>query len=231
MALLNETLSVWEISFRWAGLDPDRPWWRIPLPVRDYFRTLVNEIWHSHLECENISMLKRRPGDDMPPEFFIRTHLDTIEDCVYGKRYSRPFLRFAHIDRWALNIWCERRKIPLPEFWFPPGWNLEYEWPDDDPDVETPNPEETKEDQSVRLDKRHRVQMACQQIALSIWAKEAKLTIKEVANRREVQELGGGSEYEIETVHEWIGAVDPRDPTKKRGPKRKNNSAPSDSSS
>src|ERR1017187_1963940 len=171
MALLNQTLSVWDIAFRWAGFDPDRLWWRIPLPVRDNFRVFVHEIWHSHLECENLSMRKRQPDDDLPPEFFIRAHLDTIEDCVYGKRYSRPFLRFAHIDRWAMHTWCERYKVLLPEFWFPPGWNLEYEWPDDDPDEEAPNPEETKEDQHLRLDKRHRTQMACQQIAVSIWAK------------------------------------------------------------
>ncbi len=35
MPLLNDDLSVWEIGFRWAGYDPDRWWWRIPLPVPD----------------------------------------------------------------------------------------------------------------------------------------------------------------------------------------------------
>ena len=87
---------------------------------------------------------------------------------------------------------------------------------------------ESTDEWKQRIDKRHRIQMACQQIALAIWSTEPKLTIKEIANRDEVQELGGGSEYEIETVQEWISAVDTRDPTKKRGRKRKNNSPPDD---
>lgn len=230
MALLNETLSVWEIAFRWANLDPGRRWWRIPLLVRDNFRIILDAIWAEHLECWNISNQKRRPSDDTPPEFFIRTHIDAIEDCVEGKRYPRTLLQFFSVERWAFLTWCQRRNIPLPEFWFPAGWKLEYQWPDGEDEAPLDSSEPIEE-QRIRLDKRHRCLMACQQIALAIWAKEPRLTIKEVANRHEVQELGGGGEYEIETVQEWIGAVDPRDPAKKRGRKRKNNSAPPDSSS
>ena len=50
MALLNNELSVWEIGFRWAGKDPDWPWIRIPLQLRDNFRTLIDAILNNHLE-------------------------------------------------------------------------------------------------------------------------------------------------------------------------------------
>jgi hypothetical protein len=223
MALLNDELTLWEIGFRWAGLDSNRRWWRIPLPVRDNFRVLVDAISNAQLECVNISNERREEHADALPEFFIRTHLSAIEDCVSGNRYPRSFLQFARLERLAFQGWCQRRNIPLPEFWFPTGWNIDYQWPDAD-DSAPAKSSESLEEHHVRLDKWHRIQMACQQVALFIWHKQPKLTIKEVALRREIQEQAGGSEAELETVEGWLGKVDPRNPAKKRGPKRKNNS-------
>lgn len=229
MPLLNDQLSVWEIAFRWEERDPDSYWWRIPLLVRDRLRTLIDAIHQSHLDCWTMSMEKWRPdrGDDATPEFFIRHWLEQIEDCVNGRRYDRKMLKWAYIERWAMQQWCERQGVPLPEFWFPPGWKLEYEWPqdddEDDPPPATDGSTESTEDKKIRIDVRHRAKMACQQIALSIWAKEPALTIKEMAYRKEIRDFGGGSTYEPETVEAWLGEVDPRSPSKKRGPKRKNN--------
>lgn len=225
MALLNEVLSLWEIGFRWAGLDPDCLWWRIPLPVRDNFRMLTDAIWQAHLDSLSLKMERRDPADNIPPEFYIRHHIDSFERCVSGKWYPRKFLRSIEVERWSLHSWCQRRNIPLPEFWFPPGWNIDYRWPFDD-EPEPVNPAEPIEEQRGRLDKRHRIQMACQQVALFIWDKEPKLTIKEVAWRKEIQELAGGSGFELETVIGWISKVDSRDPANKRGRKRKNNPGP-----
>lgn len=237
MPLLHDELSVWEIGFRWAGCNPDRVWLRFPLPVRDNFRMLMDAILNGHLDCSTLSLNRWKPGVDeaFTKPFFIRTHLDAVENCVWGRRYDRKLLKWAQIERWAMQQWCERRGVPLPEFWFPPGWKIEYEWPDDDPTEEAPvtsrDPagNESTEERKQRVDKNHRIKMACQQIALAIWAKEPNLTIKEVAHRREVQELGGGSEREPETLYQWISAVDTRDPSKKRGAKRKNNPPPDDS--
>jgi len=228
MPLLNEHLSVWEIAFRWEGRDPDNYWLRIPMTVRDRFRTLIDAIHRSHLDCWTMSMEKWRPdrGDDATPEYFIRHWLDQIEDCVHGRRYDRKMLKWAFIERWAMQQWCERQGVPLPEFWFPPGWKIEYEWPQDDEDDSPTATDESIEstvDKKTRIDTRHRSKMTCQQIALSIWAKELNLTIKEIANRKEIRDLGGGSNYEPETVEAWLGEVDPRNPSKKRGRKRKNN--------
>jgi len=236
MPVLTDELSVWEISFRWAGHDPDCIWLRFPLPVRDNFRMLMDAILNGQLDCDTLSLTKWRRGvdEEFTKPFFIRTHLDAVEDCIRGHGYDRKLLKWARIERWAMQQWCERRGVPLPEFWFPHGWKLEYEWPDDGPAEEAPSNaggpagDESTEERKQRTDKHHRAKMACQQIALAIWAKEPKLTIKEVAYRKEVQELGGGSDYEPETLHQWISAVDTRDPSKKRGRKRKNNSPPDD---
>ena len=103
MPLLSEHLSVWEVSFRWAGLDPARTWFRLPLAARDNARTLIDAIWRVHLHCMTLSVDKWSPDSGAPPEFFIRHHLDDIEDCVAGRHYPRKLLRFALIDRQVLQ--------------------------------------------------------------------------------------------------------------------------------
>lgn len=128
MALLSDDLSVWAIGFRWAGLDPDRVWFRIPLPVRDHFRNLMDAILKAELSCVTISLEKNRNIDRM---FSVYQYLDDIEDCLGGLRFDRKLLRWALIERADLKLWCERRGIALPEFWFPAGSKMEYELPED----------------------------------------------------------------------------------------------------
>ena len=130
MALLNDDLSVWEIGFRWAGLDPDS--WRpgIPLAVRDNFRTLMDAILSGHLHCLTITLEKRGDDWEAPPLFHIRDDLDAVYECINGLRFKRKLLKWARVERWAFQAWCEGRDIPLPEFWFPPGWKLDYQWPE-----------------------------------------------------------------------------------------------------
>lgn len=224
MPLLVDELSVWDISFRWAGYDPNKLMLRIPLSVRDNFRTLVHEIHHGHLDCMTLFMDKYRGNDPDEAKFYIRHWLDAIEECSDGKRYDSTLLKWAIIERQSLQEWCERHKVPLPEFWFPLGWGIEYAWPDDTPEEEQKQqPGESVKEKKIRLDDNHRWQMACQQIAIVLWSRNPSLTIKEVASSSEVQKLGGGENRDLETVQDWIKEFDPRDPSKKRGPKRKNN--------
>ena len=129
MALLSDDLSVWAIGFRWAGLDPDRLWFRIPPPVRDHFRNLMDAILKGELSCATISLEK---NPDIHRLFSVYSYLDAIEDCRHGVRFDRKLLRWAQIERSDLAIWCQRRGVELPEFWFPPGWKLEYELPEDE---------------------------------------------------------------------------------------------------
>lgn len=225
MALIIDQLSVWEIAFRWAGYEPNKFQLRIPLPVRDNFRTLIHEIHFGHLDCFTLNMQKYFGNDPLEAKFYIRYWMDSIDSCIVGSHYDKEFLNLAIIDRQSMQEWCERHKVPLPEFWFPTGWGVVYKWPDDEQDGDVENSSgETKEAKELRVNKRHRIQMACQQIGLSLWAKDQKLTIKEVATSDEVQQLGGGSEYELETVQGWLSKVDPRSPSSKRGAKCKNNS-------
>jgi hypothetical protein len=133
MGLLNNELSLWEIAFRIENRDPDKIWQRIPLPVRDNFRLMLDAIINGHLPCLMLSLEKWTTESNAPPEDFIRYHLDDVYQCIAGVRYNRKLLRHAVIERWAMQQWCERQGIPLPEFWFPPGWKTRYEW--DEPEA------------------------------------------------------------------------------------------------
>lgn len=143
MPLLNDHLTVWEIGFRWARLDPDRLWLRIPLLVRDNFRNLMDAILQGHLYCDTLALEKwsESSGDD--PKSYIRHWLDDIYACIQGHHCKRELLKWAWIDRWAMQLWCERRGIPLPEFWFPAGWRLEYKWPQEPEHEEPPEDKPT----------------------------------------------------------------------------------------
>lgn len=124
MPILVDELSVWDISFRWAGYDPRKFYFRIPLEVENNFRNLMDAIHSAEIECLSISLEKRYYDDEK--QFSIYYWLDDIRECVWGRYFNKKLLRWATIERSSFQLWCERMNIPLPEFWFPQGWNLQY---------------------------------------------------------------------------------------------------------
>ncbi|CAG1004297.1 hypothetical protein MTYP_03157 [Methylophilaceae bacterium] len=126
MPLITEELSVWDIGLRWSGHDPDRLWLRLPLEAKDYFRLMMEAILSGEIICDTLALAKLPPGSRADPRFYIRTYIDEVHACIFGRRYDRKLLKWAAIDRMDFHQWCERRGITPPEFWFPPGWKLEY---------------------------------------------------------------------------------------------------------
>src|SRR5690242_8321610 len=105
MALLNDYLSVWEIGFRWAGRDPSEWRLQIPLLVRDNFRNLMDAILQGHLYCSTLGLEKDSPIYTEAPEMSIRSWLDDVNAIIEGKAFNRKLLRWAVIDRWAMQQW------------------------------------------------------------------------------------------------------------------------------
>lgn len=130
MALLAEELSVWDIAFRWAGYDPDRFLFRYPLDVKDNFKLLMSSVLSGEIFCETLILEKRPPDSKADPKYYIRTHLDDVYACIWGHYYKKHLLKWARVSRGDFKEWCGRRSIPLPEFWFPPGWKENFEWPE-----------------------------------------------------------------------------------------------------
>ena len=246
MALDSVELTVWDIGYRWAGFDPDRLWFRIPLPVRDNFRVLMYAILRGEIICTTLCLDKRPPDSKASPRYYVRSYLDKIYACIHGQRYDRELLRWAALDRRSFLEWCECRGITPPEFWFPPGWKMEfdhpmrmhpgfvvrheepeeegsfhfsYHWPDADV-------EEEAEPQTAARALRHSqiAHIVCKQIASEIWRKYPDRSIADVIRDNLIQEYGGAKHYDEETVRSWINVLAPEEVRKRRGrPSKKKN--------
>lgn len=122
MPLLDENLSLWKISFRWAGLNPDSLRYRfyIPHTVKDNMRLLLNAIMCNSLFCRSLQpkfLFKKDNARD-------QKNLDRLHDVISDSRYDRNFMQSHYVWRADFAHWCNRLGMPFPEFWFPVGWTI-----------------------------------------------------------------------------------------------------------
>ena len=250
MALLADDLSLWEIGFRMSSLDAATLRLFVPLDVRDNFRNLCRAIIRAEIECENVTLEKRQYSQD-EKQNSIYYWLDDIYATIGGKSYSRAMLKHILVSRYSFKLWCERMSIPLPEFWFPPGWSLEYQLPEDQlppgywfqrrhwtreeweawhseqetlgrKTTYTEAVDDSSNGDAKKLRPSQAVRIACQQIASSIWRTQPDRTIASIVRDEIVQKLGGAEYYADETVREWIKEVAPANVSGRRGRPRKN---------
>jgi hypothetical protein len=143
-------------------------------------------------------MEKRRPDSDLPPEFYIRHHIDAIYDCIAGRSYPKRLLEFIQINRWEFKVWCEHSGYPLPEFWY----SVDYRWPDED---DEPEFEETPDKSKRTKSQVHKDE--CKKIASEIWSADSDLRVAEVA--RQIQAQGVATHFTVKTITNWIRSVAP----------------------
>ena len=225
MPLVVDQLQIWTIGFKWAGLDPVGLWPRIPDTARDNFSTLLEAILSEHLDCSTLSSEKYSGDDRQYASMHIRYWLDDIYSAVHGQHFSRKLLKHAVVERAAFKDWCERRSVPLPEFWFPVGWT-DYQWPEYDPRSDLndaqltptatePAPKELRDNQIARI--------ASQQVARVIWKEDAEKTIAAMCKDERVLKYGGAQYYAEEVVRRWMKEVAPKEVSAKRGRPKKQN--------
>lgn len=247
MPNLTNYLPAWEIGFRWAGRPAPKQAIRVPLEAQDHFRNLMDAILKGELFCATISLEKENTPRG-PSKFSVYRYLNDIEACIAGKKFDRKLLKWALIERGDFKLWCERRNIPLPEFWFPPGWSLAYDRRDDDllpgheyirqrwspaewaawrderqalktKDAITPCHEE---EVASNLRPNQKARIACQQIAQAIWQKDPNRTITSVSTDVFLKEYGGGKPFTQDTLRAWVKAVAPPNVSARRGRPPKN---------
>lgn len=238
MPLVVDQLQLWTIGFKWAGLDPNRLWLRIPTPVRDNFSTLLEAILSEHLDCLTLSSKKYTGDDRLSAMAHIRYWMDDVYAGMGGERYNRKLLKWAILERSSFQDWCERRTIPLPEFWFPPGWT-DYRWPEYDPRSATPGSEsfDTPQADDTNSGTEHAFEvpptpipaepppkeLRDNQIARVIWKEEPEKTIADMCKDERILKYGGATYFDNVTVRRWIKVVAPAEVSAKRGrPKKKN---------
>ena len=239
MPLVVDQLQLWTIGFKWADLDLNKSWLRIPAPARDNFSTLLEAILQGQLACSTLALEKYHGDDRGVASLHIRFWIDDVYAGIFGQYYRRKLLKHAVIDRWAFRDWCDSRSIPLPDFWFPQGWT-DYRWPEDDfpSAVEVQLPSTTfggptlastplaptdDEDANKSIRSVARFRIASQVIAEAIWKQQPETTIAAMVQHDLIQNYGGAKTYGDEAVRRWVKEVAPAEVSAKRGRPKKQN--------
>lgn len=245
MALLTSELSVWDISLRWAGYDPDKFYLYYSLGAKDNFKLLMEAILDGELFCETLTLAKRPHDSIADPRYYIRTYIDDVYDCIHGVRFNRKLLKWALISRDDFREWCERRSIPLPEFWFPSGWKYEFEEPEfgtrafwathvepsepggfslhfEIPDaLKRDNKDQLSDDssdfsESKQLKNNDKAKICSQQIAIQLWKEFPGRTIAEMMRDEIILKYSGAANYQS-GLRKWLSEVAPVNIKGKRG--------------
>lgn len=235
MPLVVDQLQLWTIGLKWAGFDPLRPWFRLPVEARDNFSTLLEAILSGHLDCLTLITEKYQGDDNQIARCHLHFWLDDVYAGVQLQRFNRKLLRHAVIDRDAFKDWCERRNIPLPEFWFPPGWK-DYRWPEQD---FLPIPEASDQVTEAVSSQNHHspepklrspqlAKIVCKQLAKVIWKDNPEMTIAAMCKHELISKYGGGQYFSDDVVRRWVKEVAPAEVSAKKGRPRKKNPAEGD---
>jgi len=116
--------------------------------------------------------------------------------------------------------WCQSLNAPLPEFWFPSGWNLYAEdiYEDDDTLINSSQ----KPDSDLKLKINQRAKIACQVIAENLWKEHPEMTIADMIKQDAIRNLGGSESYTDAVVRKWLSGVAPTAVKERRGRPKKN---------
>jgi len=212
MPLLNDALTLWEIAFRTNNLNPNSPKYQfyLPLEVKDTFRLLVDNILNANL-ISSLTLDKRRPEDTTPPEFFIRAHIDDIYRCIANTSYKRRLLKFIFIERYDFEKWSRSQNIPLPEFWFPTGWQTHP----DETSLDLGNTSDAENNKKLRSNQRSKI--TCQEIAIQLWRDLPEMTIASMIDHPDVKLYGRSNNYTKEAVRRWLSEIAPEHVRNRRG--------------
>lgn len=230
----NDFRSMWEIAFRWEGIEPpsdDKQ--DMPEGVIDKLDKLI---WA--FKRDRIA-LRYFPGnivmrEDLFEMLFMDWTMLRFNRCLVRKKF--PHSLFANRFAYRADIlkWCEDDYIEPPEFWTSIPQSLSS-------DSEEIGKESLASDYIGPEQKtfiaslvsgvfRHRNSkfdsMICQAIARTLWDQYPDMTIEDMKKHKAIQIYGNGRAYlGKNTLRDWLSEVDPRDPETKSGRKKRSSTS------
>ena len=206
MPLTDESLSIREIAFRWAGLNSNL--WRyrfyIPSEVKDNLRAIASAINNGGLFCSYFDVHEKYRNTPLPYEIY-----NLLEKVMANAKYPSRFLN-AHIFRHRFAKWCQLEQIDLPDFWFSQGWV------DETKQTETPA-------QKLLTGKRLINQQIWDDVvitATNIWSKNRDLTIADVVRQIKALPDLKASVFTADAIRKHIAHLSPNPSKPGRKPKR-----------
>lgn len=229
MPLTDDNLSIWEISFRWAGLNPDALKYRfyIPTAAKDNVRLLTQAIITNVLWCKSL-----KPDPLLGPDSDIeRDKANKFYDCFVGNKYDHDFLKSHTIYRSDFAHWCNRLGIPFPEFWFPAGWVVhelngkdwlaETDTRKSENTVSVINSEPIQKLSGKRVDTDEEVWKPARVAAQTIWSQNKSLTIMDVVKQIKVTPVLTASSFSESAIRKHIADLSPTPGKPGRKPSKK----------
>jgi len=199
----EEFKSIWNIAFRWEGLQPpdDDPA-TIPDGVKKKIEKLIWAFREEQLQLRDSSgQAVYDARNDLIDLLFLNRTRKLLRNCFKQKHYPKSILDGLFIKRADLLKWCKEDFTNLPEFW-----------------IENTSKTVNEVPQAKQLIGRHINQeqdkQLCQSIAQTLWDIDPNIHPAHMAKSWAVLKYGNGDHYkggdgEYETIKKWIKEVDP----------------------
>lgn len=241
-------LSIWEISSRWAGYQPEQiDELSIPPTVLDSIRLLLSAQIDTELEIISLNGFvvtsekhQVNPFNtigfghpdgltplDLELEWTESAILDTHQYCLNEKDFRKKYLDSICVDKYELGSLLAQKRLELPEFWFS----------NEDKQKLKKNLSDWKEEESShsaklnqieidsfwgKLSNAQRSRLMARQTAKELWRRNPLLTIAEIERHDFIQKICGAAHFsDKDTVRNWIKDLDPRPPEAKKGRPKK----------
>lgn len=211
MTPISNNLSLWEISHRWFGVDPNKtdPE-NLSLDTQDSLRflarlilagriPLLDEVFTTNTEAQSTNRYDHLifEAPEIPKAY---------EECVFRRKYDKSILDAYLINQADLFRCCVMDDLPFPDFWFDDNLAAAVGASTVSKEVGKEQREASKQSarQSV-LDKE-----LCQTIARTLWDIYPDTRIAQMAKHKAIQQYGNGRQYQGKhTLQDWLSEVAP----------------------
>lgn len=188
--------TLWEIAFRWEGLEPpkhDFP--ELPEAVTENIYRISWAFFRRKFPLRKESGRRVLDGEDLLDEFLFNRSRNKLIRCLQRKIYPQKFLDGLYILRADLMKWCAEEFIEPPGFW-----------------IEKPYKPLVGRHKNQEQDKQ-----LCQAIARCYWDLDPNIHPAHMARCKAIRIYGNGGHYEEDTVKGWIVEYDPQRDQRKPG--------------
>ncbi|OAI18270.1 MULTISPECIES: hypothetical protein [Methylomonas] len=212
---LEEFKSIWEISYRWEGLQPpDNDLSSIPDGVKKKIEKLIWAFREEQLQLrDSTGQAVYDSRNDLIDLLFLNQTRKLLRKCFKQKHYPKSIFGGLFIKRADLLKWCKEDFTNLPEFWIE--------------DTAKPANESFQAKQLIgRHVNQDQDKQLCQSIARTLWDIDPNIHPAHMAKSWAILEYGNGRLYknkdgEYETPKNWIKEVDPHRDSRGDGRPRK----------
>lgn len=207
----NEFRSIWDLAYRWEGLEPpEKQPSELPDGVVDKIDKLIWGVRRERIPLRHPSSLLVNPtrSNWIDLVIFDRKFLRLVFYHI-RKKFPREFLDRLYIMRPDLLEWCDLERKEPPGFWMPAERQALLSGPVP-ASGKVPIGRHLPED----IDRNR-----CQAIALTLWDIDPNIHPAHMVRCKYVRSFGNGAQYKDEnTLKRWIAEVDPKRGERKPGP-------------